>query len=276
MKAIQPYFVMATSEYHKEIMMKNGIAHFYRYCKNSHDIAEVMAVPDGCVDIMFEKDANGISGRAAGTVLEKRVIANENEKEFFGVRFLPGVLPAVLDVSLADLVASEIQIEDAFYNKDMLKKIEEAYDKGDWVEVFLNQYHKALHRLEEKGEGTTSEIVSFVRNEIMNTSGGITIAELAEETGYSERYVNKLFSQTTGINPKTFGKIMKFQKALQMINEKNISVKLTDIGAESGYYDQAHFIKEFKKYAAVTPKEYRKLITECDYNRRIVTKEFWE
>ena len=271
MKAIQPYFVMATSEYHKEILMKNGIAHFYKYCRDAYDVEEVMVVPDGCVDILFEKNDKGIVGRAAGTVLERRVIADEKEKEFFGVRFLPGVLPAVLDVSLADLVSSEIDLGDVLYNKDMLKRIEDTYDSGDWVSVFMENYQKALHQREEKKEGAAAEIVSFVQDEIMNTSGIITVAELAQEVGYSERYVNKLFSQTTGLNPKTFGKIIQFQNALQMINEESMAVKLTDIGADSGYYDQAHFIKEFKKYAALTPKEYRKLVMQCHYKERIVS-----
>lgn len=273
MIAIQPYFVMATSEYYKEIMMKNGIAHFYKYCKNAHDMSNVIAVPDGCVDILFEKNQNGVSGRAAGTVLEREVIEIKDGKEVFGVRFLPGVHPAVLNASFSDLVSQELSLQDVLYDKDMLKEIEEAYDRGEWIEVFMKHYYKALHQREEKKKGTAEEIVQFAQEEIMNTSGNITVAELAEETGYSERYVNKLFSQSVGLNPKTFGKIVKFQKALQMINKETTDIRLTDIGVDSGYYDQAHFIKEFKKYAALTPREYRKLIMQCNYNRRIIVSE---
>ena len=192
MKAIQPYFVMATSEYHKGIMMKNGIAHFYKYCKNEHDMPEVMAVPDGCVDILFEKDAAGVSGRVAGTVLERKIIENEDGKEFFGVRFLPGVLPAILDASLTDLVASELNLKDVLYDRDMLKEIEEAYDTGDWIEVFMSHYREALTKCEKREERPADGIVQFVQNEIMNTSGNITVAELAEETG-SFSVLNFLF-----------------------------------------------------------------------------------
>ena len=273
MKAIQPYFVMVTSKYHKKVMMKNGIAHFYKYSKNEQDMEDIMAVPDGCVDLMFERDAHGITGRAAGTVLQRTTILNQEGKEFFGVRFLPGVLPAVLDVSLAELVSKELDLEDILYNKDMLKEIEVAYEKGDWTQVFLKHYNRALCEKEKKEERAVVQMVRHLQRDIINSNGKITVAELAEGCSYSERYVNKVLTQTTGLNPKTFGKIIQFQKAIQMINEEPEEMRLTEIGLESGYYDQAHFVKEFKKYAALTPREYRNLIKQCDYKQRIVVEE---
>lgn len=273
MKTIQPYFVMATPEYHKGIVMNYGILHFYDYYKHTDLENGIMVVPDGCIDIMFEKDHSGIKARVAGTVLEKTVIANENDKEYFGVRFLAGELPAIVNASMKDFVQHEINLEDVIRDKDFLKRMEEAYDKGQWMEGFLKLYKEAFDKQYSSPEkGNTKQLVEYMKNQIIAANGDVTVNELADKTGYTQRYLNKVFNQNMGINPKTFGMIMKFQKAIQKINQEDDSM-LTSIGADAGYYDQSHFIKDFKRYAALTPKEYRKMILENNYNKRMNVKQ---
>ncbi len=276
MKTIQPYFVMATPEYHKGIVMNYGILHFYDYYKNADLENRIMVVPDGCIDIMFEKDASGIKARVAGTVLEKTMVENKNGKEYFGVRFLAGELPAIVNASMKDFVQNEINLEDVVRDRDFLKRMEEAYDKGEWMEGFLKFYKEAFDKQASCTErGNTRQLVEYMKNQIISTNGNVSVSELAEQTGYTERYINKVFKQNMGINPKTFGMIMKFQKVIQKINQEE-DCKLTDIGADVGYYDQSHFIRDFKKYAALTPKEYRKMILENNYNRRMSVKKVQE
>ncbi len=273
MKTIQPYFVMATPEYHKGIVMNYGILHFYDYYKHTDLENGIMVVPDGCIDIMFENDHSGIKARVAGTVLEKTVIANENDKEYFGVRFLAGELPAIVNASMKDFVQHEINLEDVIRDKDFLKRMEEAYDKGQWMEGFLKLYKEAFDKQYSSPEkGNTKQLVEYMKNQIIAANGDVTVNELADKTGYTQRYLNKVFNQNMGINPKTFGMIMKFQKAIQKINQEDNSM-LTSIGADAGYYGQSHFIKDFKRYAALTPKEYRKMILENNYNKRMNVKQ---
>lgn len=276
MKTIQPYFVMATPKYHKGIVMNYGILHFYDYYKNTELENRVMVVPDGCIDIMFEKDASGIKARVAGTVLEKTMVENKNGKEYFGVRFLAGELPAIVNADMKDFVQNEINLEDVMQDKDFLKRMEEAYDQGKWMEGFLKLYKEAFDKdTSSMKRGNTGQLVKYMKNQIISTNGNIAVSELAEQTGYTERYINKVFKQSMGINPKTFGMIMKFQKVIQKINREE-GCKLTDIGADVGYYDQSHFIRDFKKFAALTPKEYRKMILENAYNRRLSVKKVQE
>ncbi|HEY5825191.1 MAG TPA: AraC family transcriptional regulator, partial [Cyclobacteriaceae bacterium] len=54
--------------------------------------------------------------------------------------------------------------------------------------------------------------------------------------------------------PKLYGKINRFQHSLGLINQKDTS--LTDIAYEAGYFDQSHFIREFKSFTGVTPSSY--------------------
>lgn len=50
----QPYFVMATTQYYKSLVMKYGISHFYNFIVDEKSENHLLAIPDGCVDILFE------------------------------------------------------------------------------------------------------------------------------------------------------------------------------------------------------------------------------
>ena len=68
----------------------------------------------------------------------------------------------------------------------------------------------------------------------------------------------KIFKEHVGVTPKVFLKIIRFQKALQEI-ETHKTVNWTSIAFESGYYDQAHFINDFKEFSGFTPNQYLKM-----------------
>jgi AraC-like DNA-binding protein len=79
------------------------------------------------------------------------------------------------------------------------------------------------------------------------------LSRLAAEFNLSERYIQKLFLNYVGITPKSFFSVQRFNKSLGLVRKANTS--LTNIAYECGYYDQAHFIKEFKSYTGLTPSQ---------------------
>jgi AraC-like DNA-binding protein len=81
--------------------------------------------------------------------------------------------------------------------------------------------------------------------------------QLSDEIGYSQKHFIALFRQQVGVSPKQYLKIMRFQKAIRAI-ENTGSIHWSDLALESGYYDQAHFIHDFKLFSGFTPKEYMK------------------
>ena len=78
---------------------------------------------------------------------------------------------------------------------------------------------------------------------------------LSVEFGFSERYIQKSFLECVGLTPKNYFAVQRFNKSLELIQSS--SETLTSIALECGYYDQAHFIKEFKSYTALTPSQIR-------------------
>ncbi|HEV7738536.1 MAG TPA: helix-turn-helix domain-containing protein, partial [Chlamydiales bacterium] len=72
--------------------------------------------------------------------------------------------------------------------------------------------------------------------------------------GITSRYLQKLFFQYTGLSPKLYTKIHRFQNSLRLVTKKDTS--LTSVAYDCGYFDQSHFIREFKSFTGLTPSGY--------------------
>ena len=83
---------------------------------------------------------------------------------------------------------------------------------------------------------------------------------LAWETAYSPRHLSRLFSQGAGMGCKSFLRIMRVNEAVRRIGAGSPS--LTALAQELGYYDQAHFIHDFKSICGVSPGEYRAALSD--------------
>lgn len=90
-------------------------------------------------------------------------------------------------------------------------------------------------------------------------SGGGTemIRNVQEQLQLSERTFIRKFESHVGLTPKLFSNICRFRKALERIESGDFE-KLSDVGFESGYADQSHFIRSFKEFAGETPKAFLK------------------
>ena len=89
---------------------------------------------------------------------------------------------------------------------------------------------------------------------------------MQEKTGYSVRYINRVFIEEMGFSPKTFCKIIQFQRSLEFLNY-GAPDKMTDAAVALGYYDQSQFIRDFSKCAGITPKKYLMLVRDKGYKQ---------
>lgn len=104
---------------------------------------------------------------------------------------------------------------------------------------------------------TQSKCVEFAVTNIMNQPNIMGFQQLNNQIGYSQKHFIDLFKRQVGIPPKQYLKIMRFQKMVLEI-ENGAPVRWSDLAAEGGFYDQAHFINDFKSFSGFTPNEYMK------------------
>jgi AraC-like DNA-binding protein len=97
--------------------------------------------------------------------------------------------------------------------------------------------------------------IEFAVNRIISSPGQLSIEEISNKVGYSQKHLIKLFKDKVGLTPKGFLKIIRFQKAIEEIAAAK-EINWAGIAYESGYYDQAHFINDFKVFSGYTPTGY--------------------
>ena len=95
----------------------------------------------------------------------------------------------------------------------------------------------------------THALRSFVRAETM------TVNDLLRETGLSRRYFSRVFSEQVGLTPKLFQRVQRFQRIMDACATRS-EMDWTATALDVGYYDQAHFIHDFRAFCSVTPSAF--------------------
>jgi AraC-like DNA-binding protein len=90
---------------------------------------------------------------------------------------------------------------------------------------------------------------------IKRTHGNIGISQMVSEACLSRKQFERVFSEQIGISPKQYLKIIRFQYAIFQ-KQRNIDLNMTQLSYESGYFDQSHFINDFKSLSGLTPKQF--------------------
>lgn len=87
--------------------------------------------------------------------------------------------------------------------------------------------------------------------------GSLAIGSMVTRSGLSHRRFVELFSQNVGLTPKRFARVLRFRRMLHRLAH-DPKVAWADLAADMGYSDQAHFNREFREFAGLTPEEYRR------------------
>jgi AraC-like DNA-binding protein len=109
--------------------------------------------------------------------------------------------------------------------------------------------------------------LSRICHYVTDHNDAFSIKTLSKKTGVSERYIQKQFLEYVGLQPVSLHASHRFIKSLQQIISTSSS--LTSIAYACGYYDQAHFVKEFKRFTGVSPFHARKVLTKNDDANKI-------
>lgn len=107
-------------------------------------------------------------------------------------------------------------------------------------------------------------ILDYVMRRLRDSHGSVEIGQLEKETGYTRRWLDKLFQEHVGQSPKTLAAICRFQKYYQSWAQSSsprfFKENLLDL-----YYDQSHFTREFKRFTGASPGRYAQ--TDNEFGR---------
>jgi hypothetical protein len=222
-------------------------------------------IPDGCIEMIFilgddikrfTSETEFILQHRAmvlGQIIEPLYIEPTGYVNSFAVRFYPYGFANFVTTPIKSLADKETPI-DLLFEKTKAKELERNIVQAsntkariEIVEGFL------LGKL--KSETTIDTIVKSTIDTLLSTKGKAPINAILKEDLSKRRQLERKFLKQIGISPKQLSKVIRLQTALKMlVNEPAES--LTKIAYESEYYDQAHFIKDFKEFTGTNPGEF--------------------
>jgi AraC-like DNA-binding protein len=90
---------------------------------------------------------------------------------------------------------------------------------------------------------------------IVSNNGQMSIERLVDQLGVSQRQAERKFNDMVGFSPKLFSRLIRFHSSLKFAAHPK-PYSLTEVAYHSGYFDQSHFIREFREFSGVSPKNY--------------------
>jgi AraC-like DNA-binding protein len=105
---------------------------------------------------------------------------------------------------------------------------------------------------------TKDNIVSIAKSGVeilLQMKGDISVDELSGKLNINRRKLERRFSEVIGLSPKQLSKIIRLQSTLKLLS-KDPNYSLTTAAIEGNYYDQAHFIHDFKEFTGLSPKQF--------------------
>ena len=221
------------------------------------------SMADGCVEVVFhyrasfdEVDAEGdrtfspISSIQAQSTAFRRFSTNKSFG-IFGAYLYPYAIPRLFAYPASDFTNISPDLESVFGSEGRLLEEEMVTSVDNDARVAI-----VTRFLESKLSISMRELpsVHHAIHSVLDAAGYVRITELAREHDLSTRQFERKFKELAGLNPKLYSRVALFQAATQhkFAGERD----LTEIAYACGYYDQSHFINDFRQFSGYTPKEY--------------------
>lgn len=122
-----------------------------------------------------------------------------------------------------------------------------------------------IFHLSGNGKQAESLLLQAI-HQIIASEGVISIHSLLQQLQVSERMLERKFKLTIGISPKQYSGIIRMNVSAKKLKRFQNHASLTSIAYEADYFDQAHFIKDFRKYTGITPWQYQHAVDPLALN----------
>jgi AraC-like DNA-binding protein len=234
-----------------------------------------LIVPNGCIKLVIPF-RNGLSG----TINNWHHLSKENSITLIGMTDVPSVVDVetnspsgTIGIQFSPMGAyrffqiSQNEIKNQIHPlTDILgntaKVLEEQICNAESINNKIHLIQQfLLKQLVSRGGDV---IFDFCIQKISLTKGKISIKELERETGFSSRWLNMKFQEKVGISPKNLSSIIRFQQFYQALTKSNESHFFRNEFYDY-YYDQSHFIKDFKRFTGFPPTKFA--LTENEFGK---------
>lgn len=237
-------------EYNPSDSLHKYIDSFWFFRNNTGGKINFPVVPDGCSDIIFylnnfNKLDDLESPFITGIMESAELVPIPDKMELFGVRFKPGILWYILRTDMKKLNNKMCSLSEINKELPYILQIDKNAGDAGIISSISSNLERILSDILFKD--SFLEIVKEISN-----NPEFAITELAKAGGYSVKTLERVFYKKIGLSPRKFARIMRFRTAHRMITRRGLA-NLVEVALFSGYFDQSHFNREYKKLVGFNP-----------------------
>ena len=228
-------------------------------CDGDVDNSCIRVLPDTCVELFINYTDKPIAiidqELHKGSIISFRMsslmdVQMRKGNGCLAICFHPGMAHQFFNVPMHALSNTTISLSELW--RDITAEIEEklaaAHNNDTRVEIMqgylLRQFVFDKNDLQ----------IRLLLKQVQESGGLIAVRNLTDAAGISQRHLSRKFREYIGLSPKEYLRVSRFIQSLQYL-KRYPSHSLTEIGYQSGYYDQSHFNRDYKAYTGHTPGE---------------------
>lgn len=254
---------MRYQEYKPPIELAPWIKLFWVFESRSNDPVPETVVADGFPELIIHFGSPFAEVDRAGKILKQPpavvcgqltrplVLHSSLDAGMIGIRFQPSGMAPFLSASMRSLTDARVPAESLFVDIDQLiEDISESSNDGDRIAAC----DRFLIRSIDPDRETRS--VRRALETIMLTRGSISVESLATLMGRSRRGLELAFQKEIGTSPKMYCRITRFRQIFDVMSETGPSANWVGIALDSGFFDQSHLIRDFRRFAGAPPTSF--------------------
>ncbi len=222
-------------------------------------------MPEGKVEILFaldgiERQVFQAEEQTKPTICKKVWVAGMQQNylyaradlnsSIFSIKFKTGGSYPFLRLPIIELTNLWVEA-DLILGLSIYSLQDRMLNTADPMELFGIAEEFLLERLES--DRHQQRLIDAVVDRLLNPA--VYLKSIAEEMGYSQKQMIQIFKKHVGVTPKSFHRVARFNAALRQVHTAP-DVPWQQIIGGCGFYDQAHFINEFKAFSGTTPIDY--------------------
>ena len=237
---------------------------YYNIVFPSNDIftAQYTLMPNACGTLSLAFDGNAVSAELWGASLNPVLLGMEPNSYhvLLLIQLSPYGLYQITRQSQEEFAGKRLSLEDI--DSELFHSLYQAFVTSKTATDLANTCERILYKRLEKH--VVSDSLLLATKVISDNYGQIQVKEVARQSHYSERQLNRLFLTQIGMNIKNYARLTRFNYVLKHIQTSPCF--FATLSQQAGYFDQAHFDKDFKLISGVSPQKYLKTMSDFYYD----------
>jgi len=235
--------------------------HLARFRENSlpdgqmHVVIRLSGTPIRIVDEAHPAGRDygyGVIGGARASFYTREIVG---PAQSIGATLRPGAAQSLFDLTALELANRHTRLDDVWGMQMHVLRDRLLELARPELQLELFEMHLMTRLPQVKG------IHPAVAQALAEVHAVDDVRSMVSRSGISHRRFIELFGHAVGLTPKRFARVLRFQRMLRQL-ARNPNTAWADVAIDAGYSDQAHFNREFREFAGITPEQYRRAAPE--------------